>query len=279
MGIECTYIGFENAEFLAVDCFYSCFYAFRSHNIWVLSHCAKKISVVDQVQNRVRFIKTNTDDVSVSSCFDGISGTSCGAFITSEDTNNTLCNVVLCDTLGFCSITFAVLGFHDLEVCAVKCCAEAFLTVYAGISSCVYINDTDFTRCNTSILKRLLHLFSCCCSSCLIVCGESSFCLYICRGINIYDLNSLIFCFLKCGRNSVWSVCSNHDCIITACYCIVYTLDLLSVIFCIRGHEVNCYTKLFCFFLSAFVQGDPVLVDRVHCDQRNFLIACSLNII
>ena len=75
-----------SAEFLAVDCFYSCFYAFRSHNIWVLSHCAKKISVVDQVQNRVRFIKTNTDDVSVSSCFDGISGTSCGAFITSEDT-------------------------------------------------------------------------------------------------------------------------------------------------------------------------------------------------
>ena len=78
--------------------------------------------------------------------------------------------------------------------------------------------------------KSLLHLFSCCCSSCFVVCGESSFCLDICRGVNIYDLNSLVFCFLKCGRNSVWSICSNHDRVIAACYCVVYTLDLLGII-------------------------------------------------
>ena len=55
--------------------------------------------------------------------------------------------------------------------------------------------------------------------------------------------------------------------------------DLLGIILCVRGHEVNCYTKLFSLFLSTFVQGDPVLINRIHCNQRNFLFACSLNII
>ena len=79
------------------------------HEIRVLSHCAEKISVVDKVHDRVRFIEANADDACIAGCLDGITGTGRGTFVTAEDTNNALCDVVLSDGLGLRRVTFAIL--------------------------------------------------------------------------------------------------------------------------------------------------------------------------
>ena len=129
-----------------------------------------KISIIDQIKNCVRFIKTNTYDRIISGSFDRISCTGCGTFVTSKDTNYALSNVVLCDALGFRCITFAVLSFHQFKVCSFKSGTESFFSVYTGISSCIYIDDTNLSGCYACIFQSLEHFFACCFSGCFIIC-------------------------------------------------------------------------------------------------------------
>ena len=87
---------------------------------------------------------------------DGITGTGCGSLVTSEDTYNTLCDVVLSDGLGLRCITFAVLGLHKLIALSFECRAEACFSLNGGVCCCVYVYDTDLTGCDACCLESLI---------------------------------------------------------------------------------------------------------------------------
>ena len=55
------------------------------------------------------------------------------------------------------------------------------------------------------------------------------------------------------GAARVRAVCRYDDRLIAACDCVIYALDLLSVILCVRGHEAYCHAELFRLFLSALI--------------------------
>ena len=245
-------ISYFSAKRLAADCCNCCLYAFITHNVRILCHCAKQETIFNQVLDCIRLIKAYADNI-LAGCLDSVSCTSCRTFVTSEDTNNALCNVVLCNTLGFCCITFAVLCFQKVVVASIKCAAEAFLTCYAGICCCVYVYDSDVTGGNACCLKCLNHFFACCLTCCLVVCREGCLCIYVCRRVNIYNLNTLAGCVLQCGRDCIRSVCCYHDSVISTCCRIVYTFNLLCVVFGVRGHEVYHNAKFLCCLLCTFI--------------------------
>lgn len=119
-------IGYSTTETFTIDGFYSCFYTFITHNIGILSHGTQQISVIDQTQDSIRLIKAYTDYVILTGSLDGVTGAGGGTFVTSEDTYNALGNIVLCNTLGFCCIAFAVLSLQKFEISSFKCRTETW---------------------------------------------------------------------------------------------------------------------------------------------------------
>ena len=246
-------IRYKTAKCLTLKRTDSCLNTVSTHEIRVLSHCAEKISVVDKVHDRVGFIETNADDACIAGCLDGITGTGRGALVAAEDADNTLCDVVLSDGLGLRCIAFAVLGLHELKAFSFECLTESGFSLDCGVCCCVYIYNTDLTGCDAGLFKSFEHLFTGCLTSCLVIGREGCLCLHVCRGVNVYDLNARVLCFLQCGRDRVRAVCRYDDRLIAACDCVIYALDLLSVILCVRGHEAYCHAELFRLFLSTLV--------------------------
>ena len=148
-----TCIRYKTAKCLALKRADSCLNTVSTHEIRVLSHCAEKISVVDKVHDRVRFIETNADDACIAGCLDGITGTGRGTFVAAEDTDNALCNVVLSDGLGLRRVTFAILCLHKFKIGSFECLAESGFSLNGGISCRIYVYNTDLTGCNACVLE------------------------------------------------------------------------------------------------------------------------------
>lgn len=80
--------------------FHARFYAHSAHLIWVLRHRAEQVAVTDQVHNRIGLIEAYADDICVSARFDGIAGTRGRTFVTSENANYALSDIVFRNALG-----------------------------------------------------------------------------------------------------------------------------------------------------------------------------------
>ena len=136
-----------------------------THLIRVLSHCAYKVSIFDKTFQCIGFIKTNTDDFIASGSFDCITNTCGCSFVCSIDTYNTFCDVVFCDCLSFCSITFTELCLKKFVICSFECFSESCFTLDSCICGVIDINNTNASVFHTFVFQSFDHFFTSCFTS------------------------------------------------------------------------------------------------------------------
>ena len=259
-------IGDSAAQGLALQSSNSGLNAFVAHDIGVLSHGSQDEAVLDQAQDSVGLVEADNDNVS-SSCLDSVACTVGGAFVTAEDTNDALGDVVLSDGLGLCSVAFTVLGLQQGVSRALESLTEASLTLDSGIGSSVDVDDTDGTLGDALSSQLSDHGLACGLTCSLVVGGEGSLGLDVGGRVNVDDLDASGDSFLQCGRDGVGAVCSHDDGLAAGRDSVVDLLDLLCIILSVGGHVDDLDAQLSASLHGTLFQGDPVLVNTVHGDQ------------
>ena len=265
-----TGIGDLAAQALALQSSNSGLNAFVTHNVGVLSHGGQDVAILDQAQDRIGLIEAHADHVCASG-LDSVAGTVGGAFVAAEDTNDTLGDVVLSDRLGLGSVAFAVLGLQQLEAGALKSGAEAFLTGHGGSGSSVDVDDADLAGGDALGGQLVQHGLASGGAGGLVVGGEGGLSVHIGGRVNIDDLHAGGSSFLQSGRDGVGAVGGHDDGLVASGDGVVDLLDLQGVVLGVGSHEGQVHTQLGGGLLSTLLQGDPVLVNGVHGDQRDLV--------
>ena len=259
-------IGNRAAQALALQSSNSSLNTFVAHDIGVLSHGSQDVAVLDQAQDGIGLVETDTDHRRTGS-LDSIACTVGGAFVSAENANNALSDVVLSNGLGLGSVAFAVLGLQQFECGTLESGTEAGLTGNAGSGSSVNIDDTDLAFGDALSSQLSQHGFASSLTSSFVVGGEGCLSSNVCGRVDVDDLNACGNSLIQSGRDSIGAVGSHDDGLVTGGDCIVDLFDLQCVVLGIGSHEGQLNAQFGSSLLSAFLQGDPVLVDGVHGDQ------------
>ena len=266
-----TGIGDSAAQVLAVQNCAGSLDALVAHNVGVLSHGGQDVAVSDQAQDSIGLVEADTDNVSTGS-LDSVAGTVGSTLVAAEDTNDALSDVVLSDGLGLGSIAFAVLGLQQGVALALEGFAEASLTLNSGVGSSIDVHDTDGTFGDALGSQLSQHGLTGGEASSLVVGGEGGFCINVCGGVNVDDLDTGSDGFLQSGGDGIGAVGSDDDGVTAGGNSVVDLLDLLCIVLCVGGHVDNFAAQLGSGLHGTLFQGDPVLVNAVHGDQSDLEI-------
>ena len=262
-------VGDRAAQALAVDGLNCGLYALVTHDVGVLGHGGQQIAVVDEAQDGVGLVKAHADDVGLAGGLDGVARAGGGALVAAEDAHHALGDVVLGDGLGLGGVALAVLGLQQLEAGALEGGAEALLTHNAGVGGGVHVDDAHLAGGDALGLQGLEHLLAGGLASGLVVGGEGGLGVHVGGGVHVDDLHALVLGLLQSGGDGVGAVGGHDDGLGARADGVVNALDLLGVVLGVGGHELYVDPQLTGRLLGALVQGDPVLVDGVHGDQRD----------
>ena len=272
-----TSIGNGAAQILALQGGNGSLHAFVAHDIGVLGHGGQDVTVVDQAQDGIGLIKAHADNIHTG-CLHSVASTIGGAFVATEDAHNPLGDVVLGNALGLGGVAFAVLGLQQLEAGALEGGAEAVFTGHTGGGGGVDVDDADLTGSDTLLGQGIQHGLTGSLTGGGVVGGEGGLTGDVGGRVHIDDLHTGGFRFLQGGRDGVGAVGGHDDGLVAGRDGVVDLLDLQGVVLGVGSHEGQLHTQLGGGLLSAFLQGNPVLIDGVHgnqCDLVGFAGVCS----
>lgn len=109
-----------------------------------------------------------------------------------------------------------------------------------------------------------------------VIGGEGCLSQDICRRVDVDDLDACIGSFLQNRGDRAGTVGRDDNCVAAAGYGVIDLLDLLCIVLGVGSHEDELHARFGGSLFCALFEGDPVLVDGVHGDQRELSSAYDI---
>ena len=263
-------VGHGAAQAFAIEHSHSGLHALIAHHVGVLGHGGQDVTVLDQAEDRVGLVEAHADHVSIGS-LDRIAGAVRGALVAAEDAHDALGDVVFRNGLGLGSVALAVLGLEQLKARALKSGAEAGFTCDGGGGGSIDVDDTDLAGGDALGRQLFQHGLSGGLAGGLVVGGEGGLSLNVGGRVDVDDLHAGGNRLIERRGDGVGAVGSHDDRLVARRDSVVHLLDLQRVVLGVGRHKGQVYAQLGGGLLRAFLKRNPVLVDGVHRDQRDFV--------